>query len=641
MADEFQIVPYRVRSAGTDVPPEEVQAGLNSLAFQTQVALNVLAGQSQAPTGPAGGDLGGTYPNPQVVAVHATSGSLTGVSIINGTISGTTGVTGTGIDNTTALATDAFVNQQIIRFSANVPLHITGGTYNQAVTGTGVQFVIFASGGVISSVVSVITGGINYAVGDMLLVQGGNYDARLRVTNVVGGAIQSGGLEVLYGGTGYSTGATVQAADVPPGQRTITMTGILTSNVTYILANGTFNNASRRPEFVNNTTGAFTVTVKISNGLGGSTGTGVVLPQGTNNSTAVTLMTDGSTDVWLADPAAGIGAAVTSGTLAQFAPTTSAQLAGVISDETGSGGLVFATGSVINPTSTGATTPGSGAFTTLTATTPVGVASGGTGRATLTNHGVLIGAGTAAITQSAVGTTGQALIGQTGADPIFGFPTGALIGVQVITSTQTYTPTTGTNSVVVELQSAGGGSGGIAATAAGTISASTGSGSGAYAKVRFTTGFSGVTVTIGAVGAAGTSAPGAGGNGATSSFGALISCPGGNGTGAAAATSTAGGMTAGAAQTAAPTISGGTTIVSVAGAGTSPSFLLTAAQAFSSNGASSMLGVGGSQQNTNTQPATAGSGFGAGASSAINGNSQAAQAGAAGRPAVCIVYEYA
>lgn len=37
------------------------------------------------------------------------------------------------------------------------------------------------------------------------------------------------------------------------------------------------------------------------------------------------------------------GVALTSGTLAQFAATTSAQLAGVISDETGSGALVFAT----------------------------------------------------------------------------------------------------------------------------------------------------------------------------------------------------------------------------------------------------------------------------------------------------------
>ncbi len=42
-----------------------------------------------------------------------------------------------------------------------------------------------------------------------------------------------------------------------------------------------------------------------------------------------------------------VGAAVTSGTLAQFAATTSSQLAGVISDETGSGALVFGTAPTI------------------------------------------------------------------------------------------------------------------------------------------------------------------------------------------------------------------------------------------------------------------------------------------------------
>lgn len=43
----------------------------------------------------------------------------------------------------------------------------------------------------------------------------------------------------------------------------------------------------------------------------------------------------------------GAGDALTSGTLAQFAATTSAQLAGVISDETGSGALMFATSPTI------------------------------------------------------------------------------------------------------------------------------------------------------------------------------------------------------------------------------------------------------------------------------------------------------
>ena len=56
---------------------------------------------------------------------------------------------------------------------------------------------------------------------------------------------------------------------------------------------------------------------------------------------------------------------------------------------------------------------------TLTLTNALTVASGGTGAATLTDHGVLIGSGTGAITALSVGTNGQLLIGSTGADPVF------------------------------------------------------------------------------------------------------------------------------------------------------------------------------------------------------------------------------
>ena len=50
--------------------------------------------------------------------------------------------------------------------------------------------------------------------------------------------------------------------------------------------------------------------------------------------------------------------AVTAGTLAQFAPTTSAQLAGVISDETGTGSLVFATSPTLVTPALGSPTSG-------------------------------------------------------------------------------------------------------------------------------------------------------------------------------------------------------------------------------------------------------------------------------------------
>lgn len=42
MADLFNIVPPFIRAEGKDVPPEQVQAGLNSIAQQTTNALNSL-----------------------------------------------------------------------------------------------------------------------------------------------------------------------------------------------------------------------------------------------------------------------------------------------------------------------------------------------------------------------------------------------------------------------------------------------------------------------------------------------------------------------------------------------------------------------------------------------------------------------
>jgi len=65
------------------------------------------------------------------------------------------------------------------------------------------------------------------------------------------------------------------------------------------------------------------------------------------------------------------------------------------------------------------TTSGLATLNSLSLGTALSVANGGTGATTLTDHGVLIGSGTSAITPLAVGTNGQLLIGSSGADPVF------------------------------------------------------------------------------------------------------------------------------------------------------------------------------------------------------------------------------
>jgi len=70
---------------------------------------------------------------------------------------------------------------------------------------------------------------------------------------------------------------------------------------------------------------------------------------------------------------------------------------------------------------------------------PLSVTLGGSGAATLTDHGVLVGSGTSAITPIAVGATGEVLIGNTGADPSWsGSPT--LTTVKLTGLTDNYIP---------------------------------------------------------------------------------------------------------------------------------------------------------------------------------------------------------
>lgn len=168
-------------------------------------------------------------------------------------------------------------------------------------------------------------------------------------------------------GTGAYTLTRVEALNP-----VIKFTGTLTGNRTISLPVSLGTNRA----FIiwNATSGAFTVTVITT--TGGSSG--VVVTQGTKS-----LLAHDGTNVFNIVAGSGTGDALVGNPLSQFAATTSAQLAGVISDELGSGPLLFATAAFNDQTGTSYTlvtadngkvvTLNNGSAITLTVPTGLGV----------------------------------------------------------------------------------------------------------------------------------------------------------------------------------------------------------------------------------------------------------------------------
>lgn len=279
-------------------------------------------------------------------------------------------------DNSNFVATDNFTKRSILAASATLPISLTSGTYNFATAGTGASFATLTSSGSISSILAIAAGGSGYQVGDCVVMVGGNGDAIVQVTSVSSGAVTAA--SVLYGGTGYSGSPQLSGQALPPGSRTGALTGTLTGNATIIIPAGTYLQGGRRLGFQNNTTGAFTVTVKLSNGSGGSTGTGVVLPQGSGNATSVILYTDGQNDVWSevgalvgtpTAPTASTGTSTGQIATTQFVANTFASPPAIGSTTPAAGTFTTVSGALNG--SVGATTPSTGSFTTLAASSTI------------------------------------------------------------------------------------------------------------------------------------------------------------------------------------------------------------------------------------------------------------------------------
>lgn len=309
------------------------------------------------------------------------------------------------------------------------------------------------------------------------------------------------------------------------------------------------------------------------------------------------------------------------------------------------------------------------------------VAGGGTGQVTLTNHGVLVGAVTAAITQLSAGTAGQILqSGGASADPAYststypttnavntllyasnanvmaalatansaviatnssGVPAARLFSIvsQVFTSTGTYTPTTGMLYCIIEAVGGGGGGGGCATTTSAQVSAASSGGAGGYGRKVFSAATIGASqaVTIGAAGAGGTAGANNGNTGGNTTVGALLTANGGV-LGVAGA---AGLVAVGIGGVGGTATSGDINIQGQSG-GNAYAYYNTYGNSMVSAGGSSPFGAGGQSSVTSSGQVAgqAALGNGGGGSGGICGTSGTQQAGGAGTKGIVVVTEY-
>lgn len=232
--------------------------------------------------------------------------------------------------------------------------------------------------------------------------------------DVTGPASATNRAIAIYNGTTgkviQNSGVTIDASDNVSGVNSLTLTNPLT------VANGGTGTTSLTDGgiLLGSGTAGVTVTAQPADGelLIGSTGNDPVLSTLTAGANISIVNASGSITISSTSGGDVVGpASATDNALARFDLTTGKLLQNSVGILNDAGDLT--------------------GINSLTLTTPLAVASGGTGAASLTDGGIVLGSGTSSVTVTAQPTNGELLIGSTGVDPVLASLTQPAAGVTI------------------------------------------------------------------------------------------------------------------------------------------------------------------------------------------------------------------